>query len=139
MPTSHGGQLVKEKKLLEPTIGLEPMTCRLRKDPALRMLLLNIGGFGAFRGVLGHCGGGFVQQFVQHSWVSRLGCGLAVMQKQRWFKRCYLHRASSKGAFPRRLARTFHVAEESQTESRVGPQTNLGVTRPKYYPFKILA
>jgi len=24
---------------MEPTIGLEPMTCRLRKDPTLRMLL----------------------------------------------------------------------------------------------------
>ena len=56
--------------LLEPTIGLEPMTCRLRKDPALRMLLLNIGGFGVFRGVFGGCCGGFVQQFVQHFEVS---------------------------------------------------------------------
>jgi hypothetical protein len=26
------GQLLKQKKLLEPTIGLEPMTCRLRID-----------------------------------------------------------------------------------------------------------
>jgi hypothetical protein len=34
------------------------------------MLLLNTGGFGPFRGVLGGCGGGFVQQFVQHFEVS---------------------------------------------------------------------
>ncbi len=32
MPTSLEGQLMKQKKLLEPTIGLEPMTCRLRND-----------------------------------------------------------------------------------------------------------
>ena len=32
MPTSDGGQSMKRKKLLEPTIGLEPMTCRLRID-----------------------------------------------------------------------------------------------------------
>jgi hypothetical protein len=30
MPTNDGGQSMKQKKLLEPTIGLEPMTCRLR-------------------------------------------------------------------------------------------------------------
>ena len=51
-------------------MGLEPTTYRLRKDPALRMLLLNIGGFGVFQGVFGGCCGGFVQQFVQHFEVS---------------------------------------------------------------------
>ena len=52
---------------MEPTIGLEPMTCRLRKDPALRMLLCNKerlvgipGRFGLFRESV-------VQQFVQQN------------------------------------------------------------------------
>jgi hypothetical protein len=41
---------------LEPTTGLEPVTCRLRIDPALRKLLCNEARFGAFRGVFGHLG-----------------------------------------------------------------------------------
>ncbi len=41
---------------LEPTTGLEPVTCRLRIDPALRKLLCNGTRFGAFRGVFGHLG-----------------------------------------------------------------------------------
>jgi hypothetical protein len=41
---------------LEPTTGLEPVTCRLRIDPALRKLLCNEARFGAFRGVSGISG-----------------------------------------------------------------------------------
>ena len=41
---------------LEPTTGLEPVTCRLRIDPALRKLLCNGARFGAFRDVFGHLG-----------------------------------------------------------------------------------
>ena len=41
---------------LEPTTGLEPVTCRLRIDPALRKLLCKGTCFGAFRGVFGHLG-----------------------------------------------------------------------------------
>jgi len=37
------GIINKLKNLLEPTIGLEPMTCRLRNGSTLRMLLVNMG------------------------------------------------------------------------------------------------
>jgi hypothetical protein len=43
-------------RTLEPTTGLEPVTCRLRIDPALRKLLCNGTHFGAFRGVSGISG-----------------------------------------------------------------------------------
>ena len=33
------------EKILEPRAGLEPATCRLRKDLTLRMLLWSIGAF----------------------------------------------------------------------------------------------
>jgi hypothetical protein len=52
---------------LEPTSGLEPLTCRLRNDPTLRMLLCNISRCAA---VLVHFRGfweAIVQQFVQQS------------------------------------------------------------------------
>ena len=32
MPTERVGMMQKLKNLMEPTIGLEPMTCRLRID-----------------------------------------------------------------------------------------------------------
>jgi hypothetical protein len=41
---------------MEPTIGLEPMTCRLRIDPVLRMLLCDNDRTRAFWGVFG-CSG----------------------------------------------------------------------------------
>jgi len=40
--------MCKLLKRMEPTIGLEPMTCRLRKDPTLRMLLCGLGGIVQF-------------------------------------------------------------------------------------------
>src|SRR5579872_1487625 len=43
-------------KTMEPTIGLEPMTCRLRIDPVLRMLLCDNDRTRAFWGVFG-CSG----------------------------------------------------------------------------------
>jgi hypothetical protein len=52
---------------MEPTSGLEPLTCRLRKDPTLRMLLLNMSRLAA---VLVHFGvfqRAIVQHFVQQT------------------------------------------------------------------------
>jgi hypothetical protein len=43
-------------KMLEPTIGLEPMTCRLRIDPVLRMLLCDKDYTRAFWAVFEHSG-----------------------------------------------------------------------------------
>jgi hypothetical protein len=42
--------------MLEPTSGLEPLTCRLRIDPVLRMLLCDKGCSRAFWGVFEHSG-----------------------------------------------------------------------------------
>jgi hypothetical protein len=39
----RGGLVMILKNFLEPTIGLEPMTCRLRNGSTLRMLLVNMG------------------------------------------------------------------------------------------------
>jgi hypothetical protein len=44
---------------MEPTSGLEPLTCRLRIDPVLRMLLCDMDHTGAFCGVFVHSGGHF--------------------------------------------------------------------------------
>jgi len=42
---------------MEPTSGLEPLTCRLRIDPVLRMLLCDMDHTRAFWGVFVHSGG----------------------------------------------------------------------------------
>jgi hypothetical protein len=43
----------KHKNLVEPTSGIEPLTCRLRNGSVLRMLLIVVVDSGAFPSVLG--------------------------------------------------------------------------------------
>ena len=60
--------MVKQKRLLEPTIGLEPMTCRLRNRLSFVYVVVKCRWFRVCSGAfVWRSGGGFVQQFVQHS------------------------------------------------------------------------
>src|SRR5580693_3932169 len=72
---------------MEPTIRLELMTCRLRIDPVLRMLLCNNDCSRAFRGVLEHSGDRLYSSLTSRFQIGRFGnfdggtscyrCGLA--------------------------------------------------------------